>query len=72
MSSKHVSKVDGAKCVKKPCLTETKEDSKRIQKASILSPRDRGLDVNRECQSHENKKNEQNCLQTLNYQSNSE
>jgi len=72
MSSKH-SKV-GAKCEKKPYLVETKEDPKRIQKASILSPRDRGLEhVNLECQSQENKKNEENhYLQTLNYQSNSE
>jgi len=64
MSSKH-SKL-GAKCEKKPYVVEIKEDPKRIQKASILSPKDRGLEESV-------KKNKQNhCLQTLNYQSNSE
>lgn len=70
MSSKH-SKVDRAKNEKKSHLPATEEDPRRMQKASALTPRDRCLEhVNRECQSHD-KKNEQNRLQTSNYQSNS-
>lgn len=55
VSSKH-SKVDGAKYEKKPQLPETKEAPRKIQEASMLSPRSKCPErVNHECQSHDKK-----------------
>lgn len=68
--SKH-SKVDEAKCERKPRLSETVE--RRNQETSVSTPRDRCPErVKNECQSY-NKKNEPaHCLQTLNCQNSSE
>lgn len=70
VSSMH-SKVDRPKYEKKPHLPETAD--RKIQEASVLSPKNRCQErVNREYHLHDKKNEQDHCPQTLNYQNNSE